>query len=79
MEILKIIEKQKDLNWEYDAEADVLYISVGKPRNAEGIDIGEGIIARVDPQTMEIIGLTIIGLNQRVLKNLEKNINEKGK
>ena len=79
MEILKIIEKQKDLNWEYDAEADVLYISVGEPRNAEGIDIGEGIIARVDPKTMEIIGLTIIGLNQRVLKNLEKKIHENGK
>lgn len=72
METLKINEKQKDLNWEYDAEADVLYISVGEPRNAERMDIGEGIIARVEPQTMEVVGLTIIGLRQRMLNALEK-------
>ncbi len=72
MEALKILEKQSNLDWEYDAEADVLYISVGEPRNAEGMDIGEGIIARVEPQTMEVIGLTIIGLRQRMLNALEK-------
>jgi uncharacterized protein YuzE len=72
MEALKILEKQSNLDWEYDAEADVLYISVGEPRNAEGMDIGEGIIARVEPQTMEVVGLTIIGLRQRMLNALEK-------
>lgn len=65
MEALKILEKQSNLDWEYDAEADVLYISVGEPRNAEGI-------ARVEPQTMEVVGLTIIGLRQRMLNALEK-------
>jgi uncharacterized protein YuzE len=33
-------EKKKNLQWDYDAEADVLYISIGKPQNAEGVDIG---------------------------------------
>jgi uncharacterized protein YuzE len=65
MEALKILEKQSNLDWEYDAEADVLYISVGEPRNAEGI-------ARVESQTMEVVGLTIIGLRQRMLNALEK-------
>jgi hypothetical protein len=31
MEALKILESKPQLNWEYDEEADVLYISVGKP------------------------------------------------
>ena len=43
MEALKILEGKPSLNWEYDEEADVLYISVGKPRSAVGVDIGEGV------------------------------------
>lgn len=72
MEALKIEKKQSNLDWEYDADADVLYISVGEPRNAEGMDIGEGLIVRVDPKTMGLVGLTIIGLRQRMLGVLEK-------
>ncbi|MGB7291755.1 MAG: DUF2283 domain-containing protein [Thermodesulfobacteriota bacterium] len=72
MEALKIQEKQANLDWEYDKEADVLYISVGKPKEAEGMDIGEGTIARLDPQSGEVVGLTIIGLRQRVTDALEK-------
>ena len=73
MGALKIQERQSNLDWEYDAEADVLYISVGKPKEAEGMDIGEGIIARLDPQSGEVVGLTIIGLRQRMTDALEKN------
>ena len=42
METLNITEKKNKINWDYDADADVLYISFGNPKNAEGIDIGEG-------------------------------------
>jgi hypothetical protein len=42
METLKISEKKDKVKWDYDAEADVLYISFGNPMNAEGVDIGEG-------------------------------------
>jgi uncharacterized protein YuzE len=61
MEALNILEKQKSLNWEYDAEADVLYISVGKPQKAEGLDVGEGLIIRLNPKEMKMVGLTVIG------------------
>jgi uncharacterized protein YuzE len=44
----------------YDKEADVLYISFGQPQKAEGIDIGNGIIVRVLPETDKVVGLTII-------------------
>ena len=70
MEALKIQEKQSNLDWEYDAEADVLYISVGKPKATEGMDIGEGTIARLDPKSGEVVGLTIIGLRQRMVDAL---------
>ena len=70
METIKILEKRENLSWEYDDEADVLYISIGEPRSAEGVDIGEGVIVRIDPENREVIGLTILGISKKVLKEL---------
>jgi len=50
----------------YDSEADVLYISFGEPRPAEGLDIGDGTILRIGPKTEEVIGLTILDFSKRV-------------
>ncbi len=73
MEALKILEKTKAINWDYDEEADVLYISIGKPQAALGIDIGEGVIVRYDEGQKEVVGLTLIGLRDRLLKGLADN------
>jgi uncharacterized protein YuzE len=70
MEALKILEGKPALNWEFDEEADVLYISVGKPRPAVGADIGEGVIVRYDEKKKEVVGITIIGFRTRTLKSL---------
>jgi uncharacterized protein YuzE len=70
METLKMLEKKQNLHWDYDAEADVLYISIGKPQKAEGVDIGEGTIVRVNPETNDIVGFTIINLLQRTSKEM---------
>ena len=48
----------------YDSEADVLYISFGEPRPAEGLDIGDGTILRVDPEADEVIELTIFDFSK---------------
>jgi len=69
---LKLQERQSNLNWDYDADADVLYISIGEPKVAEGIDIGEGVIVRVSPQINEVVGLTIIGLSKRVMERMKE-------
>ena len=45
---MKILEKPDSLRWDYDEEADVLYLSIGKPTPAVGVDIGEGVIVRYD-------------------------------
>ncbi len=70
METLKILEGKPALNWEFDEEADVLYISVGEPRPAVGADIGEGVIVRYDEEKKEIVGITILGFLARTLKSI---------
>jgi uncharacterized protein YuzE len=70
MEALKILDGKPRLDWEYDEEADVLYISVGKPRPAVGVDIGEGVIVRWDEKKKEIAGLTIVGLRARLAEGI---------
>ena len=71
MEALKILQGKPSLNWEYDEEADVLYISVGMPRTAIGVDIGEGVVVRYDGKKNEVVGLTIIGFRARTLQGLK--------
>jgi uncharacterized protein YuzE len=73
MEAIKILDKKENLNWDYDEEADVLYISIGEPRKAVGIDIGEGAIVRYIEETAEVVGLTLIGVKERLLSSLKTN------
>lgn len=69
MDRLKILEASEQANWDYDAEADVLYLSVSKPpRPAVGIDIGDGVVLRYDEATQEVVGLTVIGLRTKLAK-----------
>jgi len=71
METLNISEKKNKIKWNYDAEADVLYISFGNPQMAEGVDIGEGTIIRIQPDSKEIIGVTILNPLHRTLSSLK--------
>ena len=74
MEAVKLFDKavklfdKKDapLDWEYDGEADTLYISFGEPRAALGIDVGEGVVVRYDEKAREVVGLTLIGVGKRL-------------
>jgi uncharacterized protein YuzE len=70
METVKILDKRERLDWKYDSEADVLYVSVGRPRKAVGVDIGQGVVVRYDEEKREIVGLTILGVRQRVTDSL---------
>lgn len=71
MEAIRILDKKENLNWEYDEEADVLYISIGAPQKALGIDIGEGAILRYLEDKREIVGLTLVGVKERLLSSLK--------
>ncbi|MGH8064122.1 MAG: DUF2283 domain-containing protein [Candidatus Entotheonellia bacterium] len=70
MEAVRILEKPTSITWDYDEDADVLYLSIGEPQPAVGLDIGDGVIVRYDEVRKEVIGLTLIGLRARLLKTL---------
>ncbi len=70
---IKILENPSKVNWDYDEEADVLYLSAGEPEIAEGVDIGDGVVARYDEKRKEVIGVTLIGLRARILRELERS------
>ena len=70
MEAIRILEKPKEISWDYDEEADVLYLSSGEPGKAVGVDVGEGVILRYDEKAKEVVGLTLIGLRARLLKGI---------
>jgi len=65
MDTIKILERPSSMTWNYDEEADVLYLSAGAPRAAVGIDIGDGLVLRYDESRM-----TVIGLRERLERNL---------
>jgi hypothetical protein len=52
MDTVTILEKPETLNWDYDEDADVLYLSIGEPQPAIGIDIGEGVVLRYTEDNM---------------------------
>ncbi|MBI5303940.1 MAG: DUF2283 domain-containing protein [Chloroflexi bacterium] len=50
----------QQLNFMYDREADVLYVSKGHPEFTDYVELGNNLILRLDPVTKEIVGFTII-------------------
>jgi len=65
MEKAAVSLEKIDLN--YDEEADVLYISFGKPRKAtDSVEVEDGGIYRIADN--EIVGITITNFKARTLK-----------
>ncbi len=55
------------IDLDYDEEADVLYISFGKPREAkDSVEVEDGVIYRIAED--EIVGITITNFKTRTLK-----------
>lgn len=71
MDALKIVRHPTSLAWDDDEEADVHSRSVGEPRAAVGVDIGDGLVLHYDEAGREVAGLTVIGLRDRVRRGLE--------
>ena len=70
MEAMRILEEADALRWRYDEEADALYISVGEPRPAVTVDLGEGVLARYNEAKRELVGITLLGVRARLLEGL---------
>jgi uncharacterized protein YuzE len=54
----------KEVQFHYDHEADVLYLSVGKPQKAKTIEIGEDFVLRLHPRSGKVVGMTIINFSK---------------
>jgi uncharacterized protein YuzE len=63
---LTLKEPKEKATWEYDKEADVLYISFGKPKPALSFDLGSGVIVRYSDG--KIVDFTIVGLKKVLAK-----------
>jgi uncharacterized protein YuzE len=74
MEAIRFLEDTKNVDWDYDGEADTLYMSIGKPRNAMSLDVGEGTIVRYDGESKEVVGVTFVGLRERFISQLKKAV-----
>ena len=61
--------KNNDLRFSYNKMADVLYMSIGTPRECIGEMTDEGIIVKLDPDNAKkIIGITILDFQKRFSK-----------
>ena len=49
---------------EYDEASDVLYLSLGDPRPAVTYESQEGLLIRKDPQTGELVGVTVLAYDR---------------
>ncbi|MEK7247105.1 MAG: DUF2283 domain-containing protein [Chloroflexota bacterium] len=66
MEALKV-DQIGPLDLDYDEEADVLYVSFGKPQPALSIDMG-GILLNYRPEDSLLVGITIINARRMLEK-----------
>jgi uncharacterized protein YuzE len=55
----------KPLEMFYDKQMDVLYLSVGDPRPAITEELEDNILLRLDIETGEVVGLTILNFSTR--------------
>jgi len=72
MDSVRILQTTDHAVWDYDDEADVLYLSIGEPRPAVGVDVGDGMVLRYDEAAKELVGITVIGLKSRLLKEMSE-------
>ena len=55
---------RKEVQFHYDREADVLYLSLGRPQRAKTVEMGQDFILRLHPKTAEVVGTTIIDFSR---------------
>lgn len=60
-------------NISYDEKADVLYISLGSAQPAIALETDNGDLMRVDPETDELVGITVLDFKE---KHLERGYEE---
>ncbi|MCI0475696.1 MAG: hypothetical protein L0Y55_05570 [Anaerolineales bacterium] len=57
-----------ELNFVYDRDADVLYVSKGHPVYTDYVELNDDLILRLDPRTRQVVGFTIVDFVGRFAK-----------
>ena len=68
--ILGSMDKAKTLNYHYDREEDILYVTLGDSDSALCIEQGDGLLVRIDPESGEVVGFTVIDFSQRAAERV---------
>jgi len=63
----KVAISLEKIDFDYDEEADVLYISFGKPREAkDSVEVEDGVVYKLADN--EVVGITITDFKARTQK-----------
>ncbi len=58
------------LTFQYDREADILYIGKREPyAEQESEEVGDEVVARLNPETREVENLEVLFFSTRLLRN----------
>ncbi len=57
--------ESKKISISFDKEADVVYLSFDEPIEAVSEEIEDGIFARYNPRTNELVGMTIMNFSMK--------------
>lgn len=60
-------KKMKSKFLDYDVESDVLYLYFEKAQEAVSREIEDGVFLRVDPQTDQVVGVTVLNLRKKII------------
>jgi uncharacterized protein YuzE len=60
-------QKMKSKFLDYDIENDVLYLYFEKAQDAVSREIGDGLFLRLDPNTDQVVGVTVLNLRKKII------------
>lgn len=63
------ILRMKGISLNYDSENDVLYLYFEKIQEAVSREIADGVFVRLDPNTDQVVGVTILDLQKKSLED----------
>ena len=63
---------EKKLTYKYDSMSDEMNLFFGENREAIGFNIDNDIFLQLDPDTDEVIGLTILNFKHRIIDKKEE-------
>ena len=65
---------EEGLRFSFDKEADVLDISIGKPKKAISREIEDDFFVRVDPKTDKVVGFSILNFEKWFKTDKDKKV-----